>query len=127
MLELKELAEKLVNLNIKQINELSEILKNTHNIEPIIATGVISEENKDKEANEDKKEKKTHFDVILTSMGKSKLPVVKIVKEFTELGLKESKDLVESAPKTIKEKVNEKEAKLIKEKLENVGASVELK
>jgi len=123
MLELKELAEKLVNLNVKQINELSEILKKDYNIEPAVPLAPVQNDT----LGGKKKEEKTEFDVILTSIGSKKLAVVKLVKEFTSLGLKESKDLVESAPKAIKEKVKKDEANQMKKQLEDIGASVELK
>jgi len=124
MLELKELAEKLVNLNVKQINELSEILKKDYNIEPVVPSTPVQN---DTSSGDKKKEEKTEFDVVLTSIGSKKLAVVKLVKEFTSLGLKESKDLVESAPKAIKEKVKKDEANQMKKQLEDIGASVELK
>jgi large subunit ribosomal protein L7/L12 len=124
MLELKELAEKLVNLNVKQINELSEILKKDYNIEPVVPSNPVQNNTL---GGDKKKEEKTEFDVILTSIGSKKLAVVKLVKEFTSLGLKESKDLVESAPKAIKEKVKKDEANQMKKQLEDIGASVELK
>jgi len=121
MLDLKKFAEQLVNLNIKQVNELSEILKKEYNIQPDKETS--SSTNKEEKA----VEKKTNFDLVLTSIGNSKLAVVKLVKEFTGLGLRESKELVEAAPKTIKKDLNEKEANNLKEKFESIGASVELK
>ncbi len=126
MADLKVLAEQLVNLTVKEVNELAQILKNEYGIEPAAAAPVAiampaagSESAAPAE--------KTQFDVILKSAGGAKLQVVKLVKELTGLGLKEAKDLVDAAPKPIKEGVNKEEAESLKAKLEEAGAEVELK
>ncbi len=122
---IKKLAEQLVNLTIKQVNELTNILKNEYGIYPdnLISNVVNSNnENKVDDANE-----KSVFNIILKSSGNSKLSVVKLVKEITGKGLKESKDLVDTLPSTIKESLNKKEAEDLKDKFERVGAEIELK
>ena len=110
MADLKAFAEQLVNLTVKEVNELAEILKTEYGIEPAAAA-----------------EEKTSFDVILKSAGSAKLAVVKAVKELTGLGLKESKDLVDGAPSEIKKGVTKDEADALKKQLEEAGAEVELK
>ena len=125
MAELKEFAEKLVNLSVKEVNELATILKEEHGIEPAAAAApVVVAGGVEGAATE---EEKTNFDVILKAAGSSKLAVVKLVKEMTGLGLKESKELVDSAPKAIKEGAPKDEAEALKSILEEAGAEIELK
>ena len=125
MADLKQLAEELVNLTVKDVKELADILKNEYGIEPAAAavavaapaaggTAVVAAE-------------QTEFDVILKSAGAAKLGVVKLVKELTGLGLKEAKELVDKAPAPLKEKVSKEEANTLKAQLEEAGAEVELK
>ncbi len=125
MADLKAFAEQLVNLTVKEVNELAEILKNEYGIEPAlhdalpISAGPV--------AGAPAAEEKTNFDVILKAAGASKLAVVKLVKELTGLGLKEAKELVDGAPNTIKEGLPKAEAEGLKKQLEEAGAEVELK
>ncbi|XMD32609.1 MAG: 50S ribosomal protein L7/L12 [Candidatus Karelsulcia muelleri] len=121
MTDLKKLAEKLVNLTVKEVTELSTILKENYGI---MAPPTTSSE-ETKLSLESKQEKKT-FNVILKSSGQSKLAVVKLIKEVTGKGLKESKDLVDSAPTIIKESLKKEEAESLKNKFENIGAEIEL-
>ncbi|NHU72432.1 50S ribosomal protein L7/L12 [Candidatus Sulcia muelleri] len=123
MTDLKKLADKLVNLTVKEVTELSTILKENYGIMATPTTTTSSEETK--LSLESKQEKKT-FNVILKSSGKSKLAVVKLIKEVTGKGLKESKDLVDSAPTIIKESLKKEEAESLKNKFENIGAEIEL-
>ncbi len=123
MTDLKKLADKLVNLTVKEVTELSTILKENYGIMAPPTTTTSSEETK--LSLESKQEKKT-FNVILKSSGKSKLAVVKLIKEVTGKGLKESKDLVDSAPTIIKESLKKEEAESLKNKFENIGAEIEL-
>lgn len=123
MADLKALAEELVNLTVKDVNELAQILKDEYNIEPAAAAVAVAAG----PAAGPAAEEKSSFDVILKSAGASKLNVVKAVKELTGLGLKEAKDLVDGAPKAIKEGVSKDEAESLKAKLEEQGAEVELK
>ncbi|MCW1952926.1 MAG: 50S ribosomal protein L7/L12 [Flavobacteriia bacterium] len=124
MAELKDFAEQLVNLTVKEVNELATILKDEYGIEPAAAAvAVAAAGGGDAAAAEEKSE----FDVILTDAGASKLAVVKAVKELTGLGLKEAKDIVDSAPKAVKEGVSKDEAEGIQKSLEEAGAKVELK
>ena len=109
MADLKNFAEQLVNLTVKEVNELATILKDEYGIEPAAA------------------EEKSEFDVVLVEAGASKLAVVKLVKELTGLGLKEAKDIVDSAPSPIKEGISKDEAEGIQKSLEEAGAKVELK
>ena len=109
MADVKVLAEELVNLTVKEVNELAAILKEEYGIEPAAAA------------------EKTSFDVVLKAAGQAKLQVVKAVKEITGLGLKEAKDIVDGAPKTVKEGVSKEEAESIKAALEEAGAEVEVK
>jgi large subunit ribosomal protein L7/L12 len=122
MAELKEFAEQLVNLTVKEVNELATILKDEYGIEPAAAAAVAGPAAEAAEA-----EVQTEFDVILNAAGGSKLAVVKLVKELTGLGLKEAKELVDSAPKAIKEGVSQDEANGLKTSLEEAGAEVEIK
>jgi large subunit ribosomal protein L7/L12 len=114
MADLKQIAETLVNLTVKEVNELATILKDEYGIEPAAAGGDAAAE-------------KTEFDVILKSGGANKLAVVKLVKELTGNGLKESKDIVDGAPATLKEGVSKDEAEGLKKSLEEAGAEVEIK
>src|SRR5208282_3998613 len=125
MADLKALAESLVNLTVKDVNELAAILKNDYGIEPAAAAVAVAAPGGGGGAAA--AAEKTEFDVILKSAGAQKLNVVKIVKDITSLGLKEAKDLVDGAPKPIKEKVDKATAEDIKKKLEDSGAEVEVK
>lgn len=128
MAELKALAEQLVNLTVKEVNELADILKSEYGIEPAAAAvAVAAPAGGGTSGGGAAVEEKTAFDVILKEGGAQKLGVVKIVKEITGLGLKEAKDLVDGAPKPIKEGVSKDEAAAIKAKLEEAGATVEVK
>ncbi len=123
MSDLKNLAETLVNLTVKDVNELAAILKDEYGIEPAAAAVVVS----GGAAGGDAAEEKTEFDVILKSAGASKLAIVKLVKDLTGLGLKEAKDVVDGAPSAIKEGISKDEAEALKKQLEEAGAEVELK
>ncbi len=123
MAELKEFAEQLVNLTVKEVNELATILKDEYGIEPAAAAVAVA----GPAAGGDAAEEKTEFDVILNAAGGSKLKVVKAVKELAGLGLKEAKELVDSAPVAIKEGIAKDEAEALKTELEAVGAEVEIK
>jgi large subunit ribosomal protein L7/L12 len=123
MADVKTLAESLVGLTVKEVQELAEFLKSEYGIEPAAATVVASADGGGGAA---AAEEKTSFDVILKSAGGAKLGVVKIVKELTGLGLKEAKDLVDGAPKPIKEGVDKATAEEIKNKLTEAGAEVEI-
>jgi len=125
MADLKKIAEELVNLTVKEVNELAEILKEEYGIEPAAAAVAVAGPAAGGEA--EAEEEQTEFDVILNSAGSSKLAVVKLVKELTGLGLKEAKEVVDSAPKAIKEKVSKEEAEALKQQLTEAGAEVELK
>ena len=122
MADLKQFAEQLVNLTVKQVNELATILKDEYGIEPAAAAVVVSGGG---EAAAE--EVQTEFTVVLKEAGSSKLAVVKLVKELTGLGLKEAKDVVDSAPSNVKEGVTKEEAEGLKKSLEEAGAVVELK
>ena len=126
MADLKAFAEQLVNLTVKEVNELATILKDEYGIEPA-AAAVVAGPAAGGGAAAPAAEEKTAFDVILKSGGPSKLQVVKIVKELTGLGLKEAKDLVDQAPKPIKEGVAKAEAEEVAAKLKEAGAEVEVK
>ncbi len=125
MAELKDFAEQLVNLTVKEVNELADILKNEYGIEPAAAAVAVAGPAAGGDA--EAAEEQTEFDVILTAAGQSKLAVVKLVKELTGLGLKEAKGLVDDAPSPIKEGVSKDEAEGLKKSLEEAGAEVELK
>ena len=125
MANLKDFAEQLVSLSVKDVNELATILKDEYGIEPAAAVAVAGPAAGPGAA--DAAEEKTEFDVILKSAGPAKLQVVKAVKELTGLGLKEAKDIVDAAPKAVKEGVSKDEAEGIKKALEEAGAEVELK
>ena len=120
MAELKQLAEQLVNLTVKDVNELAKILKDEYGIEPAAAAAAPAA------AGAAAAEKST-FDVILKSGGAAKLQVVKLVKELTGLGLKEAKDLVDAAPKPVKEGISKEDAESLKKQLTEAGAEVEIK
>jgi large subunit ribosomal protein L7/L12 len=125
MADLKEFAEKLVNLTVKEVNELAQILKDEYGIEPaaaaVVAAGPAAG------GGDAAPVEKTEFDVILKAAGQSKLAVVKLVKELTGLGLKEAKELVDAAPKPLKEGISKEEAEAIKSSLTEAGAEVEVK
>lgn len=125
MADLKAFAEQLVNLTVKEVSELTDILKDEYGIEPAAAAPVMVAGAGGDEG--DVAEEKTSFDVILTSFGAAKLKVVKAVKELTGLGLKEAKDLVDGAPNPIKEGIAKDEAEGLKKQLEEAGAEVEIK
>ncbi len=124
MADVKALAEQLVGLTVKEVQELADVLKADYGIEPAAAAVVVSAGDGGGAA---AAEEKTAFDVILKSGGASKLAVVKIVKDLTGLGLKEAKDLVDGAPKAIKEGVSKAEAEDMAAKLKEAGAEVEVK
>jgi large subunit ribosomal protein L7/L12 len=123
MADLKSFAEQLVNLTVKEVNELAQILKDEYGIEPAAAAVAVAAGGGGAAAAAEK----TAFDVILSDAGAAKLGVVKIVKDITGLGLKEAKDLVDGAPKPIKEGVSKADAEGIKKQLEEAGAKVEIK
>jgi large subunit ribosomal protein L7/L12 len=125
MADLKKLADELVNLTVKDVNELATILKDEHGIEPAAAAVAVAGPAAGGGAAGG--EEKSEFDVILKAAGGSKLAVVKLVKELTGLGLKEAKELVDGAPKAIKEAVSKDEAEALKTQLEEAGAEVEVK
>jgi large subunit ribosomal protein L7/L12 len=123
-----ELAEKLVGLSVKDAQELVDCLKEVHGIEPaggglVMAAGVAGAA----AAGEAAEEEKTSFDVVLSAIGDKKIQVIKVVRAASGLGLKEAKDLVEAAPKAVKEGVSKEDAEALKKELEEVGASVEIK
>jgi len=124
MADLKAFAEQLVGLTVKEVNELAKILKDEHGIEPAAAAVAVAGGGGAAGA---AAPAKSTFDVILKSGGQAKLQVVKVVKELTGLGLKESKDLVDGAPKPVKEGVSKEEAESLKAKLTEAGAEVEIK
>ena len=123
MADVKKLAEELVSLTVKQVQELADVLKADYGIEPAAAAVVVAAGGGGAEAAAEK----TAFDVILVSGGASKLNVVKVVKDLTGLGLKEAKDLVDGAPKAVKEGVSKAEAEDMAAKLKEAGAEVEVK
>ena len=125
MADLKKFAEELVNLTVKEVNELAEILKDEYGIEPAAAAAVVAAPAADDAGAGS--EEQTSFDVIINAAGQSKLAVVKLVKELTSLGLKEAKELVDAAPKAIKEGVSKDEADALQKQLEEAGAEVEVK
>ena len=122
MADLKKFAEDLVNLSVKEVNELAKILKDEHGIEPAAAVAMAAAP-----AAAAAPAEKTTFDVVLKAAGGAKLQVVKMVKDITNLGLKEAKELVDAAPKPVKEGVSKEEAESIKAQLEEAGAEVEIK
>ena len=124
MADIKALAEQLVNLSVKDVQELANVLKSEYGIEPAAAAVAVAAAGGGGAA---AAAEKTEFDVILKSAGGQKLNVVKIVKDMTGLGLKEAKDLVDGAPKPVKEKVDKATAEDMKKKLEEAGAEIEIK
>ncbi|MEP1034935.1 50S ribosomal protein L7/L12 [Ekhidna sp.] len=126
MADLKEFAEQLVNLSVKEVNELANILKDEYGIEPAAAAGPVMVAGGGG-AEGGAEEEKSSFDVILKAPGGAKLAIVKLVKELTGLGLKEAKELVDGAPKPVKEGIAKDEAEALKTQLEEAGAEVELK
>jgi large subunit ribosomal protein L7/L12 len=126
MADLKEFAEQLVNLTVKEVNELADILKDEYGIEPA-AAAAAAVAGPAADGGAAGGEEQTEFTVILKSAGAAKLQVVKAVKELTGLGLKEAKEIVDSAPKELKENVAKDEADALKAKLEEAGAEVEIK
>jgi large subunit ribosomal protein L7/L12 len=127
MADLKKFAEELVNLTVKEVNELAEILKEDYGIEPAAAAAVVAAPGAGGADGGAGGEEQTAFDVIIKAAGQSKLAVVKLVKELTSLGLKEAKELVDAAPKAIKEGVTKDEAEALQKQLEEAGAEVEVK
>jgi large subunit ribosomal protein L7/L12 len=125
MADLKAFAEQLVNLTVKEVNELAQILKDEYGIEPAAAAVAVAAPAAGGDAGA--AEEKTSFDVILKDAGGQKLAVVKLVKDLTGLGLKEAKDLVDGAPKELKAGVSKDEAEALKKQLEEAGAVVEVK
>jgi large subunit ribosomal protein L7/L12 len=125
MADLKTLAENLVNLTVKEVNELAKILKDEYGIEPAAAAVAVAAPAGAAPAAV--AEEQTSFDVILKSAGQAKLAVVKLVKELTSLGLKEAKELVDAAPKAVKEGVSRDEAQALQKQLQEAGAEVEVK
>ena len=126
MVDLKEFANQLVNLTVKEVNELAGILKEEHGIEPAAAAVAVAAGGGAADGG-DAGAEQTEFDVILTSPGAGKLQVVKAVKDLTGLGLKEAKEVVDGAPKAVKEKISKAEAEEIAAKLKEAGAEVEIK
>ena len=125
MADLKAFAEQLVNLTVKEVNELAQILKDEYGIEPAAAAVAVAAG--PAAGGAAAAEEKTEFDVILKAAGGNKLQVVKLVKELTSLGLKEAKELVDVAPKPVKEGISKEEAESLKKTLEEAGAEVEIK
>ena len=125
MADLKAFAEQLVNLTVKEVNELAKILKDEYGIEPAAAAVAVAAAGGGDGAAV--AAEKSTFDVILKAPGGAKLNIVKLVKEITGLGLKEAKDLVDGAPKAVKEGISKEEANSIKSQLEEAGAEIELK
>lgn len=125
MADLKKIAEELVNLTVKDVNELATILKDEYGIEPAAAAVAVAAGGA--AGGGDAAEEQTEFDVVLKAAGGSKLAVVKLVKELTGAGLKEAKGMVDSAPATLKEGVTKDEAEGLKKSLEEAGAEVEIK
>jgi len=125
MADVKKLAEELVNLTVKEVSELAKVLKEEYGIEPAAAAVAVAAAPAGGGAAA--AEEKTEFDVILKSAGGNKLQVVKVVKDITSLGLKEAKELVDAAPKAVKEKVSKADAENIKKQLEEAGAEVDVK
>lgn len=124
MADLKAFADQLVNLTVKEVNELAQILKEEYGIEPAAAAVAVAAA---PGAGAEAAEEKTNFDVVLKAAGAAKLQVVKLVKELTGLGLKEAKELVDNAPSTVKEGLAKADAEGMKKQLEEAGAEVELK
>ena len=126
MADINKFADELVKLTVKEVNELAQVLKDEHGIEPAAAAAVTVAAG-GTAAEDSGAEEKSSFDVVLTAPGGAKLAIVKLVKELTGLGLKEAKELVDAAPKAVKEGVAKDEAETMKKQLEEAGAEVELK
>ncbi|MDD2419163.1 MAG: 50S ribosomal protein L7/L12 [Bacteroidales bacterium] len=124
MADIKKFAEELVNLSVKEVQELAQILKDEYGIEPAAAAVAVAAPAAAGAAAE---AEQTQFDVVLVSAGQAKLQIVKVVKEITGLGLKEAKELVDAAPKAIREKVSKAEAEQVKSQIEEAGGEVEIK
>lgn len=124
MADIKKFAEELVNLSVKDVQELAKVLKEEYGIEPAAAAVAVAAGHA---AGPAAAAEQTEFDVILKSAGQAKLQIVKAVKEITGLGLKEAKELVDGAPKAVKEKISKAEAEQIKAQLEEAGGEVEVK
>ena len=124
MADIKKFAEELVNLSVKDVQELATVLKEEYGIEPAAAAVAVAA---GPAAGPAAAAEQTEFDVILKSAGQAKLQIVKAVKEITGLGLKEAKELVDGAPKAVKEKISKAEAEQIKAQLEEAGGEVEVK
>jgi large subunit ribosomal protein L7/L12 len=127
MADIKVIADQLVNLTVKEVKELTDLLKTEYGIEPAAAAAVAVAAPAHAAEGGAQAEEKSTFDIILKSPGGQKLNVVKLVKDITGLGLKESKDLVDASPKPVKEGISKEEAESIKARLEEVGAEVEVK
>ena len=127
MADIKKIADDLVNLTVKEVNELTEILKDEYGIEPAAAAAAVAPAGGGSTEGGSDADAKTEFDVVLKAAGGSKLAVVKLVKELTGKGLKDAKDLVDAAPSPLKEGVSKDEAEAMKKQLEEAGAEVELK
>ncbi len=127
MADLKAFAEQLVGLSVKEVNELAKILKDEYGIEPAAAAVAVAAPSAGGAAEGGAPAEQTTFTVILKSAGQAKLNVVKVVKDVTGLGLKEAKELVDGAPKPLKENIDKAEAEALKAKLEEAGAEIELK
>jgi len=125
--DIKDLGDKIVGLTLKQAVDLAGYLKDTHGIEPAAGGVVMQGGGGGAAAPAEKEEEKTTFDVVLKSGGEKKIQVIKVVRAATGLGLKEAKDLVEGAPKTVKENLTKEDAEKLKKELEEQGAGVELK
>ncbi|MDR2423907.1 MAG: 50S ribosomal protein L7/L12 [Prevotellaceae bacterium] len=125
MADIKKIAEELVNLTVKEVQELATVLKDEYGIEPAAAVAVAAAPADG--GNAAAVAEQTEFDAILVSAGQAKLQIVKVVKEIIGLGLKEAKELVDGAPKAIKEKVSKVEAEQIKAQIEEAGGEVEIK
>ena len=127
MADIKKFADELVKLTVKEVNELVQVLKDEHGIEPAAAAAVTVAAGGVAAEGDGAEEGKSLFDVVLKAPGGAKLAIVKLVKELTGLGLKEAKELVDAAPKPVKEGVAKDEAETLKKQLEEAGAEVELK
>lgn len=127
MADLKQFAEQLVNLSVKDVNDLAKILKDEYGIEPAAAAVAVAAGGGAAGGDAPAAAEKTTFDVILKAAGGAKLQVVKLVKEISGLGLKEAKDLVDATPKPVKEGISKEDANAIKQQLEEAGAEVEIK
>jgi large subunit ribosomal protein L7/L12 len=127
MADIKALGDQLVELTVKEVNELASYLKETYGIEPAAAAVAIAGPAGGGAGGGAAAAEKTNFDVVLKAPGANKLQIVKLVKELTGLGLKEAKDMVDGAPKTIKEGLPKDEAENLKKQLTEAGAEVELK